>query len=127
MVISGAVKGSDRQKRVNVFQKDTGNFDVMLLSPRAGGVGLTLTRANHVIHLSRWWNPAVEDQAINRAHRIGQDKPVFVYKLIAQGTVEEKIMQLQADKHALVTQLYAEQSASASQLSSADLEALFAP
>ena len=60
-------------------------------------------------------------------HRIGQDKPVFVYKLIAQGTVEEKIMQLQADKHALVTQLYTEKSTSGSQLSPADVEALFAP
>ncbi len=84
MVISGAVKGADRQTRVNKFQKDTGEFDVMLLSPRAGGVGLTLTRANHVIHLSRWWNPAVEDQCTDRAYRIGQEKDVHVYYPMAR-------------------------------------------
>lgn len=84
MVISGAIKGSDRQKRVNIFQEDTGEFDVMLLSPRAGGVGLTLTKANHVIHLSRWWNPAVEDQCTDRAYRIGQEKDVHVYYPLAR-------------------------------------------
>lgn len=84
MVISGAVKGSDRQSRVDKFQEDTGKFDVMLLSPRAGGVGLTLTKANHVIHLSRWWNPAVEDQCTDRAYRIGQEKDVHVYYPMAR-------------------------------------------
>jgi SNF2 family DNA or RNA helicase len=88
---------------------------------------LNLTAADTIIHYDPWWNPAVEAQATDRAYRIGQDKPVFVYKLIAQRTVEEKIMQLQADKHALVSQLYAEKSASPLQLSPADLEALFAP
>jgi SNF2 family DNA or RNA helicase len=84
MVISGAVKGSDRQKRVDSFQENSGEFDVMLLSPRAGGVGLTLTKANHVIHLSRWWNPAVEDQCTDRAYRIGQEKDVHVYYPMAK-------------------------------------------
>ena len=71
MVINGQVSTEARQERVNAFQRDSG-FDVMLLSPKAGGVGLTLTAANHVIHLSRWWNPAVEDQCSDRAYRIGR-------------------------------------------------------
>ena len=79
MVINGQVNSGARQERVNLFQKDKGCFDVMLLSPRAGGVGLTLTSANHVIHLTRWWNPAVEDQATDRIYRIGQQLPVHVY------------------------------------------------
>ena len=79
MVINGAVGTSERQKRVDAFQAGEGGFDVMLLSPKAGGVGLTLTAANHVIHLSRWWNPAVEDQCSDRAHRIGQTKDVHIY------------------------------------------------
>ncbi len=79
MVINGSVGAKDRQKRVDFFQENGGSFDVMLLSPKAGGVGLTLTAANHVIHLSRWWNPAVEDQCSDRAYRIGQTKDVHVY------------------------------------------------
>jgi superfamily II DNA or RNA helicase len=77
--ISGEVPGIKRQKIVDTFQARPGQFDVMILSPKAGGVGLTLTAANHVIHLSRWWNPAVEDQATDRVFRIGQEKDVFVY------------------------------------------------
>jgi hypothetical protein len=79
LIINGTVDGRSRQARVDRFQSVTDQFDVMLLSPRAGGVGLTLTSANHVIHLSRWWNPAVEDQCTGRAHRIGQTKPVHVH------------------------------------------------
>jgi hypothetical protein len=79
MMISGKVAGALRQDRVNRFQEGPPEFDVMLLSPRAGGVGLTLTRANHVLHLTRWWNPAVEDQATARVLRIGQDNAVTVY------------------------------------------------
>jgi SNF2 family DNA or RNA helicase len=78
MVINGEVSTDKRQERVSQFQKGAG-FDVMLLSPKAGGVGLTLTAANHVIHLSRWWNPAVEDQCSDRVYRIGQTKTVHVY------------------------------------------------
>jgi HJR/Mrr/RecB family endonuclease len=77
--INGQVSGEKRQRLVDDFQTHRGSFDVMLLSPRAGGVGLTLTAANHVIHLSRWWNPAVEDQCTDRVYRIGQDKTVHVY------------------------------------------------
>jgi len=79
MTISGKVSGPSRQARVDAFQAASTGFDVMLLSPRAGGVGLTLTRANHVIHLARWWNPAVEDQATARVHRIGQSRQVVVH------------------------------------------------
>jgi hypothetical protein len=83
MTINGSVAGAARQARVDRFQSAADGFDVMLLSPRAGGVGLTLTRANHVIHLARWWNPAVEDQSTARVHRIGQTKPVTVHLPLA--------------------------------------------
>ena len=79
MIINGAVPGAARQARVNRFQSAGTGFDVMLLSPRAGGVGLTLTAANHAIHLERWWNPAVEDQCTGRVLRIGQSRPVTVH------------------------------------------------
>jgi len=122
-VLTGETR--QRTEQVNGFQ--AGGVPLFLISLRAGGTGLNLTAADTIIHYDPWWNPAVEAQATDRAHRIGQDKPIFVYKLIAQRTVEEKIKQLQADKHALVSQLYAEKSASPSQLSSADLDALFTP
>ncbi len=82
-VINGSVPGATRQARVDRFQADASGFDVMILSPRAGGVGLTLTAANHAIHLSRWWNPAVEDQCTGRVLRIGQTRPVFVHLPLA--------------------------------------------
>ena len=83
MKINGGVPGLQRQKMVDRFQDAPGVFDVMILSPKAGGVGLTLTAANHVIHLSRWWNPAVEDQATDRVFRIGQTRQVEVYLPLA--------------------------------------------
>lgn len=79
MRINGGVPGPKRQEMVETFQSRPGIFDVMILSPKAGGVGLTLTEANHVIHLSRWWNPAVEDQATDRVFRIGQTRDVHVH------------------------------------------------
>lgn len=79
MTISGKIAGAARQMRVDRFQDARHGFDVMLLSPRAGGVGLTLTSASHVIHLARWWNPAVEDQCTGRVLRIGQERPVTVH------------------------------------------------
>ena len=78
LLVNGRVTGDTRERRVDAFQNRQG-FDVMLLSPRAGGVGLTLTAANHVIHLSRWWSPAVEDQCTDRVFRIGQTRPVYVH------------------------------------------------
>jgi SNF2 family DNA or RNA helicase len=86
---------------------------------------LNLTAADTVIHYDPWWNPAAEMQATDRAHRIGQARRVFVYKLIADGTIEEKIMQLQAGKHGLLTQLYSDKNAAPMQLSAADIDALF--
>ena len=76
--------------------------ELFLISLKAGGTGLTLTAADYVVHLDPWWNPAVEDQASDRAHRIGQDKPVTVYRLIAQGTIEEQILSLHREKRELV-------------------------
>ena len=79
MIINGAVAGPERQTRVDAFQKGAPGFDLLILGPRAAGIGLTLTAANHIIHLTRWWNPAVEDQCTDRAYRIGQTKPVTVW------------------------------------------------
>ena len=86
---------------------------MFLISLKAGGLGLNLTAADYVIHMDPWWNPAVEDQASDRAHRIGQDKPVTVYRLVAAGTIEEKIVQLHRDKRDLADNLLsgADQSA----------------
>lgn len=81
--ISGEIAGPKRQAIVRRFQEQGPGFDVLILSPKAGGVGLTITAANHVIHLTRWWNPAVEDQATDRVYRIGQDKPVTVHVPLA--------------------------------------------
>ena len=87
----------NRQERVDTFQNDP-KIPFFLISLKAGGVGLNLTAADYVIHIDPWWNPAVEMQATDRTHRIGQEKPVFVYKLIVRDSVEEKILQLQERK-----------------------------
>jgi SNF2 family DNA or RNA helicase len=89
-----------RAKRIAAFQ--AGEADIFLISLKAGGTGINLTAADYVIHLDPWWNPAVEDQATDRAHRIGQTRPVTVYRLIARGTIEEQILRLHGDKRALV-------------------------
>lgn len=110
LVINGEVSTLDRQTRVDLFQAASG-FDVMLLSPRAGGVGLTLTAANHVIHLSRWWNPAVEDQCSDRVYRIGQTKPVHIYYPLAllpgreTSSFDVQLQQLMTRKRELARQL----------------------
>ena len=87
LVINGTVSGLARQNMVDTFQNSEDGFDVMILSPKAGGVGLTLTAANHVIHLERWWNPAVEDQCTDRVYRIGQTKPVTVITPLSKNDV----------------------------------------
>jgi hypothetical protein len=125
LVINGEVNTSTRQDRVNEFQSRSG-FDVMILSPKAGGVGITLTAANHVIHLSRWWNPAVEDQCSDRAYRIGQNNPVFVHKLLCQDTVEERIHKLQQDKGKLAAGILADADIS-NRLDAATVRALLDP
>jgi SNF2 family DNA or RNA helicase len=88
---------------VNSFQN--GQIPFFLISLKAGGFGLNLTQADYVFMLDPWWNPAVERQAIDRAHRIGQDKPVFIYKFISKETVEEKILLLQQKKTELANSL----------------------
>ncbi|TQV70903.1 DEAD/DEAH box helicase [Aliikangiella marina] len=117
-------KTRNRSQLVNDFQ--AGKADVFLISLKAGGAGLNLTKADTVIHFDPWWNPAAESQASDRAHRIGQDKPVFIYKLISKGTVEERIQELQKRKAELANELYQEQETSAS-LKQHDWEALLAP
>jgi superfamily II DNA or RNA helicase len=113
----------DRATPVQRFQR--GEVPVFLISLRAGGFGLNLTRADTVIHYDPWWNPAVESQATDRAHRIGQDKPVFVYRLIAGDSVEERILALQARKRELADALFDESGQSlASMLTSDDWLAL---
>jgi len=91
---------ADRGGVTSRFQAE-GGAPVMLISLKAGGTGLNLTAADHVFLMDPWWNPAVEEQAADRAHRIGQERPVFVYRMIAQGTVEERILALQDQKRAL--------------------------
>jgi superfamily II DNA or RNA helicase len=103
----------DRGAVVERFQDPEGP-PVMLISLRAGGTGLNLTAADHVFLLDPWWNPAVEDQAADRAHRIGQDKPVFVHRLVARGTVEEGILALQQRKRELAASAVSEGTAAAS-------------
>ena len=90
-----------RERDAMVARFQAGEAPVFLLSLKAGGTGLNLTRADHVIHLDRWWNPAVEDQATDRAYRIGQTRPVQVHRFITQGTIEEKIAELLARKRSL--------------------------
>jgi superfamily II DNA or RNA helicase len=115
----------DRAGPVAQFQK--GEVPLFLISLKAGGTGLNLTAADTVIHYDPWWNPAVEDQATDRAHRIGQDKPVFVYKLVAQGTVEERMLELQQRKKALAAGIYDATGGTGVGLEAGDIERLFEP
>ncbi|MEL7935625.1 DEAD/DEAH box helicase [Pseudomonas delhiensis] len=119
--------GDTRDRRGPVEDFQQGRVPLFLISLKAGGTGLNLTAADTVIHYDPWWNPAVEQQATDRAYRIGQDKPVFVYKLIARGTLEEKIQQLQAKKAALAAGVLEEGKDSGLQLQDSDIDALFAP
>jgi superfamily II DNA or RNA helicase len=119
--LDGATPMGERRDRVNAFQEGLG--DVFLISLKAGGTGLNLTAADYVIHLDPWWNPAVEDQASDRAHRIGQERPVTIYRLIAKGTIEEQIVRLHLDKRNLAESLL-EGSEAAARLSTEELLAL---
>jgi superfamily II DNA or RNA helicase len=120
--LTGATR--DRGELVERFQR--GEVPVFLISLKAGGVGLNLTAADTVIHYDPWWNPAAENQASDRAHRIGQDKPVFIYKLICSATVEEKIQELQARKAALAQALLDGGTTQATGFDVDDLEGLLA-
>lgn len=108
-----------RQKAIDKFQQ--GDVSVFLISLKAGGTGLNLTAADTVIHYDPWWNPAVERQATDRAYRIGQDKPVFVYKLICQNSIEEKVQRMQQEKAALAERFFDSNSHGFSDFSEQDL------
>ena len=119
--LDGSTPLNKRQERIEAFQGGEG--DLFLISLKAGGVGLNLTAADYVIHMDPWWNPAVEDQATDRAHRIGQEKPVTVYRLVTEGTIEEKILKLHEQKRDLADSLLTGADVSA-RLSADDLLAL---
>jgi SNF2 family DNA or RNA helicase len=111
LYLDGSTPAKKRKELVNQFQE--GGHDLFLLSLKAGGSGLNLTNADYVIHLDPWWNPAVEDQATDRAHRIGQQKTVNVYRLIMKASIEEKILQLHDTKRELADELLDEANISA--------------
>jgi superfamily II DNA or RNA helicase len=119
--------GETTDRRTPIARFQSLDVPVFLISLKAGGVGLNLTAADTVIHYDPWWNPAVERQATDRAHRIGQDKPVFVYKLIIAGSVEERILELQERKAALASAILEGGDLGAAQLTREDVEALLRP
>ena len=101
--LDGSTSMAQRKERVDAFQ--AGEGDVFLISLKAGGSGLNLTEADYVVHMDPWWNPAVEDQASDRAHRIGQTRPVTIYRLVAENTIEQKIIKLHQQKRDLADSL----------------------
>jgi SNF2 family DNA or RNA helicase len=103
--LDGSTPGKERERRVDAFQ--SGEGQLFLISLKAGGTGLNLTAADFVLHLDPWWNPAAEDQASDRAHRIGQQRPVTVYRFVNAGTIEEQVVALHADKRDLADQILA--------------------
>ena len=123
--LTGKTSPKQRGSVVQRFQAQ--EVPIFLLSLKAGGIGLNLTAADTVIHMDPWWNPAVEEQATARAHRIGQDQPVFVYKLVVEGSIEERMLELQARKLALTDSVLGHDAAGALKFDAADLDALLAP
>ena len=116
--LDGSTAAAQRQEAVDRFQN--GNADAFLISLKAGGTGLNLTAADYVIHMDPWWNPAVEDQATDRAHRMGQDKPVMVYRIVARDTIEQEILKMHDDKRDLASGVI-EGTAAAAKLTNEDL------
>jgi len=121
VILTGQTK--DRQTPIDTFQ--AGKVPLFLISLKAGGTGLNLTAADTVIHYDPWWNPAVENQATDRAYRIGQAKPVFVYKLVTVGTVEEKILEMQHHKANLFEGVFKDGNMSSAAITPESLESLF--
>jgi len=121
------LRGSTKNRSTPVARFQNGEVSVFLLSLKAGGTGLNLTAADTVIHYDLWWNPAVESKATDRAHRIGQTKPVFVYKLVGRGTIEQRMLELQAKKNRLVQAILNDDSSMLSKFNEADINALFDP
>jgi superfamily II DNA or RNA helicase len=125
LVLTGETDVAGRGQIVRTFQ--AGEVPILLASLKAGGLGLTLTAADTVIHFDPWWNPAVEAQASARAHRIGQDKPVFVYQLVVAGSIEERMLELQDRKRQLAGAVLGTDGGSAVKFSAEELERLLAP
>ena len=122
--LDGSTSRKQRDSQVQSFQNDGNGHSVFLISLKAGGYGLNLTAADTVIHFDPWWNPSVENQATDRAHRIGQTKPVHSYKLIAAGTVEEKILKLQERKKGLISVAMNDSEPRMSGLSDSDIKTI---
>ncbi|MFP5381674.1 MAG: SNF2-related protein [Gammaproteobacteria bacterium] len=120
--LDGATPAAERSRRVEAFQR--GDGELFLISLKAGGFGLNLTAADYVVITDPWWNPAAEDQAMGRAHRIGQQRPVTVYRLVARGTLEERIVELHHDKRALAEGVLGEGGEGAAVPSTEELMAL---
>ena len=120
----GSTSAPDREKAIQAFQNDE-ETRVFLISLKAGGVGLNLTAADYVYIVDPWWNPAVEQQAIDRTHRIGQTKNIFAYRMICKDTIEDKIMQLQEKKRLLAKELISDDATFVKSLSREDVEYLF--
>jgi superfamily II DNA or RNA helicase len=118
------IRGDTKDRKTPVTAFQSGKVPMIVVSLKAGGTGLNLTAADTVILYDPWWNPAVEAQAIDRAHRIGQTKPVFVHRLIVRSSIEEKILGLQSKKRALAATLWGEDGGSAAKLTAADVEFL---
>ena len=124
--LHGATSRTRRDQMIQAFQDPASDPAVFILSLKAGGVGITLTRANHVFHFDRWWNPAVENQATDRAYRIGQEKRVFVHKLVTLGTLEERIDRVLEDKQRLAEGIVGSDEAWLTELDNAAFRRLIA-
>ncbi|TAE62012.1 MAG: DEAD/DEAH box helicase, partial [Bacteroidetes bacterium] len=120
----GSTSTADREKAIQKFQEND-ECRVFLISLKAGGVGLNLTAADYVYIVDPWWNPAVEQQAIDRTHRIGQTKNIFAYRMICKDTVEDKILKLQEKKKVLATELITDDTGFVKSLTKEDIEYLF--
>ena len=124
LYLDGSVPAEERRRAVQQFQEEE-DTRIFLISLKAGGVGLTLTAADYVYLVDPWWNPAAEQQAIDRSHRIGQEKKVFAYRMICRDSVEEKILQLQERKRSLAADLIADEAGFVKTLTREDVDYLF--
>lgn len=120
----GSTTSIERERAIQEFQNND-DCRVFLISLKAGGIGLNLTAADYVYIVDPWWNPAVEQQAIDRTHRIGQTKNIFAYRLICKDTIEEKMLQLQERKRALASELVSDDNAFLKRLTREDIAFLF--
>ncbi len=125
LMLTGATPPKERDRMVQSFNSDDHTNRIFLLSLKAGNAGLNLTAADYVFLFDPWWNHAVEQQAIDRTHRIGQQKSVFAYKMICRDTIEEKILQLQERKKTLSKELIPEEEGFVKALSEDDIQFLF--